>query len=66
MMEPVILKSNEYWGRRSGKYVEAKPKGCALPWGFCFQQQQFGSGRDNSKRPSQLKVKGLNPKWFRK
>lgn len=64
-MTAVILKSNEYWGNRSGKYVEAKPKGCSLPWGNVFQQRQFGSGKDNNAKQKTTKLINVNHAWFR-
>ncbi len=63
-MEPRTLKSNEYWGRRSGKYVAAHPKGCDKPWGFVFQQQQWGGGGNRNARQRTVKLINVNKRWF--
>ena len=47
-IEPVKLKSNEFWGKRSGSYYTDKPKGSTKEWGNIFQQSQWGSGANNS------------------
>jgi hypothetical protein len=65
MNDAVNLNSNEFWGKRFGKYIEAKPKGCSLPWGFVFQQRQFGSGKDHNAKQKSIKLINVNTKWFK-
>lgn len=44
----VTLKSNEFWGKRSGSYDPSIPKGSNKPRGNVFTQSQWGSGANNN------------------
>lgn len=52
-MEPIRLKKNEFWGRRSGKYDARTPKGCVSPTGFCIyvRRGRTYAGRTTATRP---------------
>lgn len=65
-MQATVLKSNSFWGRRSGGFFdENKPKGCSLPWGFVIKQQQWNKANGgNSSRPAKCSLINVNKKWF--
>lgn len=48
-MTAVVLKSNEFWGKRSGTRSEERPKNMNTPWGCFFRQSQWGAGANNQK-----------------
>lgn len=56
-MTAVTLKTNQFWGRRSGSIKE--------PHGKCFQQQQWASGASHSSRPPKCSLVNINKKWFK-
>jgi hypothetical protein len=60
-MQPVILKSNEFWGRRSGAYRIMKGD---LFKSFMFVQQKWGSGSDRKGKQKHIKLLNVNKKWF--
>jgi len=62
----VSLACNQFWGRRSGTTDPAIPKGCVLPWGNCFKQQQWrGTSNGHSGRPSKVSLINVNKRWFK-
>ena len=64
--ESKVLKTNTYWGKRSGTYSESKPKGCNYPWGFFFQQMQWTTANNgNQGRPTKCTLTNINKKWFK-
>lgn len=62
----IALKSNQFWGRRSGAYDPNPPKGSNQPWGFYFRQQQFGAGVNRNRKTPAVELTNVNKKWFRK
>lgn len=44
----VLLKSNSFWGKRSGSYDKSKPKGISKEVGNVFWQMQWGTGTDRN------------------
>lgn len=59
-----ILKSNQFWGSRSGAYSADVPKGSDKPWGNVFKQQQWSSGRERRGSPKKCSLHNTNHKWF--
>lgn len=45
---PVELKSNQFWGKRSGSWDDSCPNAARIPVGNIFRQSQWGSGQSNS------------------
>lgn len=64
-MQAVKLKSNEFWGSRSGAYDPSPAKGDNKPWGFYFRQQQWSSGGNRQTKPSQVRLVNVNKSWFK-
>lgn len=65
-MTAITLKTNQFWGRRSGSTSETIPKGCNLPWNNYFQQQQWNKpdgGRQG--KPVKCSLTNVNKKWFK-
>ena len=58
------LKSNEFWGKRSGYFSSHVPKGHKLPFGNAIKQRQRGSGANNNKNQKTLRLVNINKKWF--
>lgn len=53
----IVLKSNEYWGKRGGKVMRDGSLG--------IQQQQWGCGRNNSEKRRKVRVYA-NPKLHKR
>lgn len=65
-MATALLKTNTFWGRRSGSRDESIPKGCSLPWGNVFKQQQWNKADGGrSGRPAKMTLLNVNKKWFK-
>ena len=48
MDEPIRLKHNQFWGRRSGYFDIFRPKGMNTPFGFAFKQRRGSSNKKGS------------------
>lgn len=65
-MTAVVLKTNTFWGRRSGSIDMTIPKGCVLPWGGVFKQMQWNKADGGrSGRPIKCSLTNVNKKWFK-
>jgi hypothetical protein len=60
-MEPIKLRVNEFWGRRSGSIQ--KTRDGVL---FIFKQRQYGSGRTGNAASFNTKLINIPRKWFGK
>jgi hypothetical protein len=64
----MILKTNEYWGRRSGmrnyRGVECAKDG-ARP-SNAFKAVQFDTGSSGNRHPIRTSLKNIPKKWFNK
>jgi hypothetical protein len=62
---PVLLKSNEYWGRRFGGFSWSVPKGHDRPFGLALFQKKWGNGSQNSatrgRTKSRVRQNNRNP-----
>lgn len=58
-MEPVQLKSNQYWGKRSGGYATDKPKNISTPWGNVFKISRGSTNVSDNKGPT-----GHKSRWY--
>ena len=66
MTEPVRLKTNTFWGKRSGQYSESKPKGCNYAWGNYFQQMQWTTANNGRQgKPIKCTLINVNKSWFK-
>ena len=63
---PVLLKSNQFWGRRSGFISHDRPKGHSTEWGPCFKLPRGGStGGSNNNGPVGRRKSRFYPRALR-
>lgn len=60
-----VLKSNSFWGSRSGFFDTSVPKGHNQPVGRAFRQRQYGAGRENKNQRTTCKLINVNKRWFK-
>ena len=51
------MKSNAFWGRRSGSIGKDGNR--------AFTQQQYGTGPSGAKKTRKLEIRNVNHKWFK-
>lgn len=59
MEQPVRLETNTFWGRRSGSYLNLKPKNIATPWGNVFKIKRGGIKSSDNNGPT-----GCKTRWY--
>lgn len=57
MYQPVVMPSNSFWGKRSGKIHK--------DGSLAFEQKKYGNGSMSSGKPDRCKLINVPHKWFK-